>query len=140
MFKLSHQKEMTTNALAQTLANTLYGRRFFPMYVRNILGGLDAEGKGTLYSYDPVGSFDREIYRACGSAGVILQSILDNQISRSNQTGLGMKIPTVDEAIALARDAFISGAERDIHCGDSLIMKIITKDETKELRFELRRD
>ena len=37
-------------------------------------------GKGAVYSFDPVGSYERETYRAGGSAGAILQPLLDNQV------------------------------------------------------------
>ena len=33
-----------------------------------------------MYSFDPVGSYEREAYRAGGSAGAILQPLLDNQV------------------------------------------------------------
>ena len=38
------------------------------------------EGRGCVYSFDPVGSYEREAYRAGGSAGAILQPLLDNQV------------------------------------------------------------
>jgi len=38
-------------------------------------------GKGCVYSFDPVGSYEREAYRAGGSAGAILQPLLDNQVT-----------------------------------------------------------
>jgi len=37
-------------------------------------------GKGCVYSFDPVGSYEREVYRAGGTAGAILQPLLDNQV------------------------------------------------------------
>ena len=37
-------------------------------------------GKGCVYSFDPVGSYEREQYRAAGTAGAILQPLLDNQV------------------------------------------------------------
>lgn len=37
---------MTCGAIAAMLSTILYGRRFFPYYVYNIIGGLDEEGKG----------------------------------------------------------------------------------------------
>lgn len=33
-----------------------------------------------MYSFDPVGSYQREEYRAGGSAGALLQPLLDNQV------------------------------------------------------------
>ena len=62
-YKYTHSKDMSTPAVAQMLATMLYGKRFFPYYTNNILGGLDAEGKGCIYSFDPVGSYEREAFR-----------------------------------------------------------------------------
>ena len=41
-----------------------------------------------MYSYDPVGSFERESCRAAGTASALLQPLLDNQASANcrNQT------------------------------------------------------
>ena len=36
-------------------------------------------GKGCVYSFDPVGSYERELMRAGGSASTLLQPLLDNQ-------------------------------------------------------------
>lgn len=45
MYKHSNNKTMTSGAIAAMLSTILYGRRFFPYYVYNIIGGLDDEGK-----------------------------------------------------------------------------------------------
>jgi len=37
-------------------------------------------GKGCVYSFDPVGSYERETYRAGGSSASMLQPLLDNQV------------------------------------------------------------
>jgi 20S proteasome alpha/beta subunit len=37
-------------------------------------------GKGCVFSFDPVGSYEREIFRAAGSASSLLQPLLDNQV------------------------------------------------------------
>ena len=45
-----------------------------------IIGGLDSEGKGAVYSFDPVGSYEREQCRAGGAAASLIMPFLDNQV------------------------------------------------------------
>ena len=59
-------------------------RRFFPYYVYNLVAGLDDEGKGAVFSYDPVGSYDRDEMKCAGSAASLIQPFLDNQIGRQH--------------------------------------------------------
>ena len=72
---------MPLHSIARMISTILYGKRFFPFYVYNILGGLDEEGKGAVYSFDPVGSYEREFCRAAGAAQSLLQPFLDSQVS-----------------------------------------------------------
>jgi 20S proteasome alpha/beta subunit len=58
----------------------LYGRRFFPYYAYVILAGIDRDGTGAVYSFDPVGSYERESCRAAGAAQSLVQPFLDNQV------------------------------------------------------------
>lgn len=37
-------------------------------------------GKGAVYCYDAIGSFERERYRTSGSASALIQPFLDNQV------------------------------------------------------------
>ena len=39
------------------------------------------QGKGALWSYDPVGHAEKNMYRAGGSACTLLQPLLDNQVN-----------------------------------------------------------
>ena len=63
------------------LSNVLYSKRFFPYSVSNVLAGLDEDGEGWVYSYDPVGCVEK-LKNSSGGAGVaIIQPLLDNQVS-----------------------------------------------------------
>ena len=45
MYKHQTGDDMSTEAIAHMLSTILYGRRFFPLYTFNIIGGMDSEGK-----------------------------------------------------------------------------------------------
>lgn len=142
MYKFSHEKVMTTAAIAQMTSIMLYQRRFFPYYTFNIIGGLDDEGKGAVYSFDPVGSYEREGYRAGGSAASLIQPFLDNQIGFKNidQSVYPKRQLTKEKAIQLAKDAFTSATERDIYTGDNLDLFVITKEGIELHNYPLKRD
>lgn len=73
---------MSTDAVAQMLSTMLYYKRFFPYYVSNVLAGLDGDGNGVVYSYDPVGHCEKSTFQAGGSSGALLQPLLDNQVKK----------------------------------------------------------
>ena len=156
MYKNQHNKEMSTQSIAQLASTILYGRRMFPYYTFNIIGGLDEEGnlfifwlvsfmvivgKGAVYSFDPVGSFERESYRAGGSAASLIQPLLDSQIGKKNRSDAD-SIPeyTLEEAVQITKDAFTSAAERDIYTGDFVEIWKITASGMETELFPLRRD
>ncbi|KAL9863488.1 proteasome subunit beta type-1 [Geothlypis trichas] len=140
MYKHSNNKTMTTGAIAAMLSTILYSRRFFPYYVYNIIGGLDEEGKGAVYSFDPVGSYERDTFKAGGSASAMLQPLLDNQIGFKNMQNVEHVPLTLEKALQLVKDVFISAAERDVYTGDALKICIVTKDGIKEQTIQLRKD
>merc|ERR1712098_548645 len=151
MYKYQHGKPMSVKACAQRLSTILYGKRFFPYYVHAILGGLDEDGKGALYSYDPVGSYEREQCRAAGAAASLIMPFLDNQVNFKNQympgSGVGHalqereKIPLPrSEVEDLVKDAFDSAVERHIEVGDGLQMLIITSKGIEEIYKPLKKD
>lgn len=151
MYKYQHGKPMSVTACAQRLSTMLYQKRFFPYYVHAILGGLDEDGKGALYSYDPVGSYEREQCKAAGAAASLIMPFLDNQVNYKNQyvpgSGEGHSLDQrpveslpKDTVVGLVKDAFTSATERHIEVGDGLQMLIITKDGIEETFTPLKRD
>ena len=151
LYQHQHGKRMSVAACAQRLATILYSKRFFPYYVQAILGGLDEHGKGALYSYDPVGSYEREQCRAAGSAASLIMPFLDNQVNFKNQyiAGSGKGHDLVarqaealprQEVEKLVKDAFTSAAERQIEVGDGLQVLIVTKGGIEEHHYPLKRD
>lgn len=151
MYEHQHGKPMSTTAIAQMLSNTLYHRRFFPIYAFNVLGGLDENGQGAIYSYDAIGSYERVFYSASGSGQSLTMPILDNQVGLHNQTDKvePFQCPGIvpirddlqeDEAKELMKDAFVSAGERDIYTGDSVDIWIITQDGVRKENFALKAD
>lgn len=151
MYKYHHGKPMSVAACAQRLSHLLYSKRFFPYYVSAILGGLDEEGRGALYSYDYVGSYEREQCRSAGSASSLIMPFLDNQVNFKNQyvpdSGTGHDLQArqatplpKEHVLQLVRDAFTSAVERHIEVGDGLQLLVITKDGIEEKYVDLKKD
>jgi 20S proteasome subunit beta 6 len=151
LYRYRHGKPISVKACAQRLATILYGKRFFPYYAYAILGGLDEEGKGAVYSYDPVGSYEREQCRAGGAAGSLIMPFLDNQVNFKNQyipgSGEGHALQEREriplgrtEVENLVKDAFDGAVERHIEVGDNLQMMVITSSGIEEILLPLKKD
>ena len=85
MYEFDHGKKLDTPATASLVSKMLYSRRFFPLYVYNLVVGCEKDPetgnyRGLVYGYDPVGCYALEPYGAYGSAGPLLQPLLDNQV------------------------------------------------------------
>ena len=159
MFKYTHNNTIQTKECAQMLSTMLYAKRFFPYSVTNILvspesksvkknrqfffvlkAGLNSEGKGVIYGYDPVGCIEELVHVAGGAGVTLMQSLLDNQVDKKNQANVERRPLTLEEAEKLIYDCFISAAEREIHVGDGVCMRIVTKNGIEEKFMALRRD
>lgn len=138
-YKHAHRRDITTDSISQMLSNTLYYKRFFPYYTFNVVGGLDSEGKGAVYGYDAIGSFERMDYCVTGSGTQLITPILDNQVGFKTQP-INKKDLSLEEALDLVKDCFTCAGERDIKTGDSAIILIITKDGIQEEIFPLKLD
>ncbi|KAF8349375.1 20S proteasome subunit [Amanita rubescens] len=128
-YRHAHAKDMPIRAIARLIQTMLYSRRFFPYYVYNVLGGIEEDGTGSVYSFDPVGSYEREACRAAGAAQSLVQPLLDNQVYFKNQTAAqGESFPThlpLTSVLKLVVDAFTSATERHIEVGDGLEIYVV---------------
>jgi len=141
MFKHNHGEDMSTPAFAQLLSNTLYYKRFFPYYAFNLVAGLDSEGKGAVYNYDAVGSYQRQVdgYSANGSAVKLIMPLLDNMIGWKNRADEKQTV-TAEVAVELLKEAFVTAGERDITCGDAVEIVLIRADGMEKEIFPLKAD
>ncbi|KAI7755441.1 hypothetical protein M8C21_015906 [Ambrosia artemisiifolia] len=112
IYQHQHNKQMSCPAMAQLLSNTLYYKRFFPYYAFNVLGGLDSEGKGCVFTYDAVGSYERDAVTPLSEA----------------------------EAVDLVKTCFASATERDIYTGDSVEIIILNAKGVRRETEQLRKD
>ncbi|CAH7674980.1 nucleophile aminohydrolase [Phakopsora pachyrhizi] len=156
-----HACQPSVQSIARLIQTMLYAKRFFPYYVYVILAGIDHDGTGAVYSFDPVGSYERESCRAAGAAQSLVQPFLDNQVGGKNMTrdplgpppqpeptyekGKSYTPPRADlpmeKVQALVIDAFTGAAERHIEVGDGLEIFIIEVGKgVQVVRRELKKD
>lgn len=141
MYQHDHNCYPSIHALNRLLSNTLYYKRFFPYYTFNLLGGVDPEtGRGVVYNYDAIGSDERVDGSVAGTGGVLMRAFMDNQVDFKNQQGNPKRPLSVDEAVALVKDAFASATERDMFTGDSVDIVVIKSTGITKENMPLRRD
>ena len=138
-YKAKYHKLPEISAIAQMLMNTLYGRRFFPFYTFNLLCGVDSEGKGAIYGYDAIGSYDRVNCGAMGSGSELVVPILDNQVKDHNV--MDPVAPADAQFVEnILRDSMHAATERDIYTGDNLDIVTIDKDGVHFQKEKMRGD
>mmetsp|Transcript_24395 Transcript_24395/g.67808 ORF Transcript_24395/g.67808 Transcript_24395/m.67808 type:complete len:251 (-) Transcript_24395:95-847(-) len=144
MYQHNHNKPMSCPAMAQLLGNTLYYKRFFPYYTFNLLGGLDNDGKGCVFTYDAIGSYERVGYSCQGSGKDLIQPVLDNQLKAASPLLVPPKSSAtalpLEDTLDLIKDAFAVAGERDIYTGDAVEIHIVTKDGVRTESMPLKKD
>ncbi|EFC43192.1 predicted protein [Naegleria gruberi] len=139
-YEHQHGKPMSVVAVGQMLSNMLYNRRFFPYYTFNLVAGLDTDGKGIVFSYDAIGSYQSVEVGSQGSGQTLIQPLLDNQVAFKNHLLVPNTDLTLEQSLSIVKDAFTSAGERDIYTGDSVEILIITKEGIKTEILELKKD
>ncbi|KAJ7644791.1 proteasome subunit [Roridomyces roridus] len=133
-YRHAHSQDMSLHAIARLIQSMLYQRRFFPFYVSNILGGIEDDGSGAVYSFDAVGSYERETCRVAGAAAALVQPFLDSQMRHKpshgqRSTGTASPPPTthlpLSRVVSLVMEAFTGAAERHAEVGDGLEIYVV---------------
>ena len=110
-----------------------------PYYAFNLLCGIGKDGKGEVYGYDAVGSYDMVTYGVQGSGSQLGAPILDNQF-----VGHNFKVKVLPESQQevenTAKDIINSIAERDIYTGDFVEVVTVDSNGVRFLREPIRRD
>jgi len=139
-YEQEHNEKMTTTAIAQLVSTLLYWKRFFPYYVSTIVAGLDEQGEGVCYHYDPVGHMEKLKFSASGGSVSQIQPLLDNLLDSKNMKDTAKPVVTREFAEQLVHDAFISASERDVNTGDSIMFYTLTSAAIREHSVPLRKD
>ncbi|KAL4758225.1 proteasome subunit beta [Aspergillus foveolatus] len=133
MYKYQHGKNISLRACAQRVSTMLYEKRFFPYQLQTMVAGIDADGQGAIYYYDPAGCIEKRSHCAAGEASSLMLPFLDSQVPRLQPLSL-------QTAQQLVRDAYTGATERHIEVGDHLQMLVVTREGVSEQLVDLKKD
>jgi 20S proteasome subunit beta 6 len=133
MYKYQHGKNIGLRACAQRVSTMLYEKRFFPYQLQTMVAGIDADGQGAIYYYDPAGCIEKRSHCAAGEASSLMLPFLDSQAPRLQPLSL-------QTAQQLVRDAYTGATERHIEVGDHLQMLVVTREGVSEQLVDLKKD
>ncbi|XP_031350552.1 proteasome subunit beta type-1-like [Photinus pyralis] len=139
-YRLQHNKTMSVTAIAQLASTLMYYKRFFPFWMSTVLAGLDDDGAGCVFGYDPLGFYERRSYACAGSGGKYIYSFFDSWIARKDVTCAHAEVMGLEDAIEITKDAYISASERDIFTGDSVQIRIVDENGVDYDEINLRKD
>ncbi|KJH49421.1 peptidase, T1 family [Dictyocaulus viviparus] len=135
-YRFDYRTDMSVDLMAELLSRNLYYRRFFPYYTGAILAGIDEDGKGAVFSYDPIGCIERIAYAASGAAEPMIIPFLDCQIGHVTLSeDVEKPSLTLQRATSLIKDAFRTAAEREISTGDKIHLVIAEKGKPIQQSF-----
>lgn len=126
LYELEQKKAISVKALSKMVANTLYSRRFNPLYVQTVIVGVDDTGPA-LYTLDMGGSLIPDEYTATGTGVRTAYGALE----RGYKEGI-----TVKEAEEVAIGAVKAGIARDAQSGGAIRIMTVTKDGVTERMVE----
>jgi len=121
LYEINNQEKMSTQAVANLLANILQGNKIFPYLVQLLIGGVHKGAK--LFTLDPIGGLIEEKMASSGSGSPMAYGVLEQQYSEDKP---------VEENIPVALKALKSAMQRDSATGDGINLVSITQEGFKE--------
>lgn len=101
---------------------------------------INPSGRGAVYSYDVVGSYNRVRAACCGRGQELMQPVLDQFAAESGEeesssgsdggSGSGISL-SCEEAVRVVKEAFLSGAEREISIGDEVEVVVMRRGQRR---------
>ena len=124
LYRLNHERPISTKSLAQMASNLLHGRRVFPYIVAGVISGLDDDGP-RLYFLDPVGGkLEEEKFASAGTGSTIAYGVLEQQYRDDIE---------LEEGAKLAAQSIRTAVERDAATGDKIVVTLIDEKGYREL-------
>jgi len=127
LYRLNHERSISTKGLAQVAGNLLHGARVFPYLVAAVLTGVD-EGRPSLFFLDPVGGkLEEEKFASAGTGSTVAYGVLEQGYRDDMKLGDGLK---------LAAQSIKTAIERDAATGDKIVVALIDEEGYRELSEE----
>lgn len=127
LYRLSHERPISTKSLAQVASNMLHGRRGFPYIVAGVISGVDSDGP-RLYFLDPIGGkLEEEKFASAGTGSTVAYGVLEQNYRD------GMKL---DDGVKLVAQSVKIAIERDAATGDKIVVAKIDEKGYQELSEE----
>lgn len=125
-FRTENSTICLISSCAFYLSYILYCRRFFPFYTFNLLSGLEINREGCVFSYDAIGSFEKNYMSCVGSAQAQIQPILDG-IFQKKSLDQYSDIFSIIHIKKLIKHIFLKISNRNINVGDGLQIFVVSK-------------
>tara|TARA_B110000090_G_scaffold94825_1_gene106953 strand:- start:163 stop:1161 length:999 start_codon:yes stop_codon:yes gene_type:complete len=157
-YKWESKKKISISGLAHLLASILFGRRSFPYFTFCAVAGLDSEGKGAIYRFDAIGSFERVSGLCMGKGEQLIQPMIDEVMMRNKNNSHSegkdalwsfsveedtfispesqCSTITKEEAIDLIVKAFKAASEREISVGDGIYIWVLDRNGKSSVSLE----
>jgi len=120
LYELKRNKTISVEAATTLLSNIMMGRRMMPYYVGLVLGGVDPDGSGKVYSIDALGGAIADDYVAEGSGSQFVYGVLEDHYEKGID---------IDEGVELAVLSLLVSSSRDSASGDGVNVATITPEK-----------